>query len=96
MKFEDFLKFDKMITPTIITIVYAVQVIVAIVAGLGMIFRGMDTPWGGGQLIFIGLLLIVVGPISARVFCEITIVLFKINASLRNIDENLKPAKQDN
>ncbi len=96
MKFEDFLKFDKMITPTIITIIYAVQVIIAILAGLGLIVSGIISPWGGGQLIFFGLLVMILGPISARVFCEVTMVFFKINDSLKNINENTKPAGQVN
>lgn len=90
MKVEDFLKFDKMITPTIITIIYFFLAGASIIGGIISVFGGLMSPWGGGMMVFLGLLSMILGPIWARVTCEIMIVLFKINENLTSIDKNLK------
>ncbi|MCP9767082.1 DUF4282 domain-containing protein [Lacihabitans sp. LS3-19] len=90
MKLEDFLKFDKMITPTIITIIYYFLAGIAILSGVVLIIRGISADWGGGMMVFWGLITLVAGPIWARITCELMIVLFKIHGRLSSIDEKTK------
>jgi len=75
---NEFLNFDKMITPTIIKILFWIGVIVSVIFGLVQIFNG-------GFFVIIGLLMIVLGPIFVRIYCEILIILFKMNDNLHDI-----------
>lgn len=74
---RDALFFDSMLTPKIITFVYWLLLFAAIVSGVGTMF-------GDGGFIT-GLLLAVFGAIGARIWCELLIVLFKINEALQEM-----------
>jgi len=78
---KDLLYFDTMVTPKIITLVFWLMLLMATIAGLGTIF-------GGGlsflKLIF-GLLVTASGAVSARITCEILIVLFKIHENIKKL-----------
>lgn len=68
--------FDSMITPKIITLVYWLLLLGAIVGGIGSMFafRGVTfSSFMTGVGIMIG------GALAARIGCELLIVLFKIN-----------------
>jgi hypothetical protein len=72
-----------MITPTIITFIYWLALLAAVIAGLGTMFGGMG---GSGFLGFLmGILVIVFGVIAARIWCELLIVLFRMNEALQEI-----------
>jgi hypothetical protein len=45
---------------------------------------------GGGGGIMGGLLLLILGPVMWRVYCEILIVIFRINETLVDIKDELK------
>lgn len=79
----EFLRFEMMITPLLIQIIFWVAVVFSVVAGLFMIFAGEGAIGAIG-----GLLVIIFGPIGARVYAEILIVLFRINDHLRQIQFN--------
>jgi uncharacterized membrane protein len=80
---RDLFFFDKMITPTIITFIYWLALLSAVIAGLGTMFSHMG---GSGFLSFLaGILVIVLGAIGARIWCELLIVLFKMNEALQDI-----------
>jgi hypothetical protein len=80
---KDILFFDNMLTPKIITIVYWLLLLAVIVGGLGSMFGG----YGGFTLgkFFMGLLYVVGGAIGARIWCELLIVLFKMNEALQEL-----------
>jgi hypothetical protein len=80
---KDVLFFDKMLTPKIITFVYWLLLIAAVVGGLGSIFGGYEG-FTIGKL-FMGILYAVGGAIGARIWCELLIVLFKMNEALQEI-----------
>lgn len=67
--------FDSMITPRIITFVYWLLLLGAIVAGIGSMFafRISFSSFMTGVGIMVG------GALAARIGCELLIVLFKIN-----------------
>jgi len=78
---EVFLNFDRLITPTIIKILYWLGIAGAVIAGMFAIAFG-----DGLQ----GLLMILIGPIVVRVYCELLIILFRIHENLVGVRELLK------
>ncbi|MCK8095945.1 DUF4282 domain-containing protein [Pseudoalteromonas sp. A3] len=83
---KDVLFFDSMLTPKIITFVYWLLLIAAAFSGLTTIFGGY-----GGVTFFkfiSGLFVAGFGALAARISCELTIVLFKINENLKQISDN--------
>ncbi len=77
------LNFDEMITPKIITLVYWLALLSAIVSGLVSMFAG----WGGFTFakFLMGVGIMVGGALGARISCELMIVLFKINENLHKL-----------
>ena len=71
--------FDAMLTPKIITFVYWLMLLGALVSGLGSMFSHS----GNGFLT--GLLILVGGAVGSRIWCELMIVLFKIHENLQKI-----------
>ena len=80
---KDMLFFDNMLTPKIITIVYWVLLLASIVSGLSSMFGGYEGFTIGK--FFMGILYAVGGAIGARIWCELLIVLFKMNEALQEI-----------
>ena len=80
---KDVLFFDKMLTPNIITFVYWLLLLAAVVGGLGSMFGGYEGFTLGG--LFMGVLYAVGGAIGARIWCELLIVLFKMNEALQEM-----------
>ena len=81
----DFLRFETMITPALIQILFWILSIVAIVFGvLALIFGPSDEH----QNLAVGLAFIILGPIVLRIYAEVLIVVFRINDHLRHIDQN--------
>lgn len=70
--------FDSMLTPKIITFVYWLALFSAITSGIFTMFSN----YGG---FFSGLGIIVFGCVGARIWCELLIVLFKINENLKRL-----------
>lgn len=78
----DFLAFRKMITPLVIQILFWLGVVVAIVMGLVTLVTA------DGLQKVLGLAMIVGGPLVVRIYCELLIVMFRINESLTDIADN--------
>ncbi|MBD1571579.1 DUF4282 domain-containing protein [Aliivibrio sp. S10_S31] len=76
---KDIFFFDSMLTPKIITIVYWLLLVSAVVSGIGTMFAGYEKNILGGLGIIVG------GAIGARIWCELLIVLFKIHENLQKI-----------
>lgn len=74
----DFLRFEVMITPVLIQILFWLAVAFSVIAGIVMLTAGNAR----------GVLVIIFGPIMARIYAEILIVLFRINDHLRQIQHN--------
>jgi hypothetical protein len=70
--------FDAMLTPKIITFVYWLGLLAVLVAGVGQLF-------GPYTSVLSGLGILVGGAIGVRIWCELLIVLFKINDNLQKI-----------
>ncbi len=82
---RDFINFKKMITPTIIAMIFWLGVIVCIIAGIKIIQE---------RSIQEGVAFLILGPLVLRVICENLIILFSINANLLDIKTILK-SQQD-
>ena len=89
MTISNFLSFDKMITPTLITVLFYIFLGASALTGISLIITGFSSSFGGGFMVFYGFMVLLIGPIFARVYCELLIVLFKIHSRLRNIDDSL-------
>jgi len=79
----DFLRFETMITPIVIQIIFWLAVVACIIAG---IVAMVVADSAAGRVA--GLLLLIFGPIGARIYAEILIVFFRINDHLRAIQHN--------
>lgn len=86
---RDLLHFDSMVTPKIITFIYWLLLAGSAVLGLVLLSKGLGVMKYSG---FAGFGMIVAAPILAvasallsRIYCEIMIVLFKINGALQDI-----------
>jgi len=90
MNIQEFLtSFDKMITPTIIKIIFWIGCGLSVLAGLGAVGAGLFSPFGGGIMVVYGLLMIVFGPLLVRVYCELIIVAFKMYEAMNDIRHSL-------
>jgi len=80
---KNVLFFDQMLTPKIITFVYWLLLMGVVFSGLGLMFGA----YGGFSFwkFFMGLLYAVGGAIAARIWCELLIVLFKMNEALQEL-----------
>lgn len=86
---RDLLYFDSMVTPKIVTFIYWLMLVVAALAGLVLLSKGFGMMKYSG---FAGFGMIVAAPIlallmalMARIYCEILIVVFKINEALQEM-----------
>ena len=71
--------FDDMLTPKIVTVLYAIGLALLFLAGVVTLFQG------GAMSILIGLGILVFGPILLRLSCETVMVIFKIHENLHEL-----------
>ncbi|MFN7136657.1 MAG: DUF4282 domain-containing protein [Thermomonas sp.] len=86
---RDYLYFDSMITPKIITFIYWLLLAGAVIAGLVMLSKGFTvmkfSGFAGFGMIVVAPILVVAVALVARIYCEIMIVMFKMNEALQDI-----------
>ena len=85
---EDFLKFRKMITPVIIQFLFWVGVGVSVIVALCMMVVGV-TSNGQGFMVLAGLVMLFLGPVFVRIYCELLILFFRMNETLTEIKNGL-------
>ncbi len=73
---NEYLSFRRMITPVFIQAIFWIAVAVIIIAGIVQM---------ANNSVIAGLLLIIIGPILARIYAEILIVIFRINDNLADL-----------
>jgi hypothetical protein len=79
--------FEAMLTPKVITFVYWILLFVVVISGFVMMFGFGLYGFSFGSFIK-GLLTIVVGSALVRIWCELLIVLFKINENVQKIADS--------
>ena len=84
---NDFFSFRTMITPVIIQIVFWLGVVACILTGLSFIWAGiqLDARYGVA-----GFLILIFGPLVVRIYCELLMILFRINETLTEIKHTLE------
>lgn len=80
---KDVLFFNNMLTPKIITFVYWLLLLSAVIGGITTMFSGYEGFTFGSFLT--GIFFAVAGAIGARIWCELLIVLFKMNEALQEL-----------
>lgn len=68
-----FLTFRKMITPLVIEIIFWILVVLCVILGVIAIASGQ-----GVNGAITGLVLIFLGPLFVRMYCELTILMFRV------------------
>lgn len=86
---RSWLYFETMVTPKIITLIYWVLLGCSAIAGLVLLSKGFGvmkySGFAGFGMIIAAPILAVLSALVARIYCEIMIVLFKINEALQDI-----------
>ena len=80
-----FLNFDEMVTPTFITIIYWIGIVLIVIGGVSSLF-------GGFYAFLAGVIGTIVGLVFWRVFCEMMLIVFRIHADLGQIARNTAPS----
>ena len=80
---REYLNFEKLITPTLVRVLFWLAIVVIIFDGIGEMFGGAF--WRG-------ILILLVGPLFACIYCEVVIVIFQINNSLTEIRDGQQEA----
>ena len=86
---DDFLKFRKMITPVIIQILFWVGVGGAVIGALVIMAMSFSSYGGGAAQFLGGLVMLVLGPVMVRIYCELLILFFRMNETLTEIKTSL-------
>lgn len=92
---HDFLRFRKLITPLVIEVIFWLLTVGLL--GLGVIsIVGADTDYPGGTAGLVwGILMILLGPVFARIGCELVLVQFGIHRTLRGIRDVMQLRSTD-
>lgn len=85
-----FLKFEKMITPVFIQVIFWVGLLGSIIAGLAQIGFAFFMDDGMFFAILTGVATMFIGPIIIRIYCEMLIVVFKMQSALTDIRNSMK------
>jgi GYF domain 2/Domain of unknown function (DUF4282) len=87
----DYLSFKRMITPKLVNIFFWIGTIISVVIGLGLFIISLVNI--NAQGIIIGFLIMLLGPLAIRIYCELIIVFFMINETLTDISKTLEQKK---
>lgn len=79
---KDVLNFDSMLTPKIITALYWFLLAGSVIGGIGSMFGFGGFTFGS---FIMGIIYAVGGAVASRIWCELLIVLFKMNEALQEI-----------
>ncbi len=91
----DILAFRRMITPIIIKFVFWIGLSAILVLGIMVIVDGVSNDSDIGEVIAGGALILILGPIIWRVFCEILLLTFRIIENLADIRNIIKGKREE-
>ncbi|MBU1171775.1 MAG: DUF4282 domain-containing protein [Proteobacteria bacterium] len=77
---KDILVFETMVTPKLITFIYWILLVLIVMGGIGYIFSNFSI-----MRVIVGVGMIAGGGVCARIYCELLIVIFKINENIKKI-----------
>lgn len=90
---NDLLTFKKMITPTIIQIIFWIGVVICVIGGIVGIVVGAVRNTATG--VSYGLITLIIGPLAVRIYCELLILVFRINDTLTEISNKMDRQQSD-
>jgi hypothetical protein len=82
---DDFLSFRRMITPWFVEVLFMVGVIAALCAGVFLSIRGVAHHQH--NQIYVGLAVLLIGPVAIRLYAEFLVVIFRMNETLTDLRE---------
>ncbi len=92
---HDFLRFRKLITPLAIEVIFWLLTVGLLVLGIfSIVGANTDYPGGTASLVW-GILMILLGPVFARIGCELIMVQFGIHKTLREIRDAMACRSKD-
>lgn len=87
----DLLMFRRMIAPYLIIILFWLLLVLTVLGGMAMIVGGLIRGGQDGLAGAVaGVISLIVGPIAVRLWCEVLIVVFRINETLTDIRNEMK------
>ncbi len=90
-KAAEFLTFRRFVTPVIIQILFWIGVLFCVVSGILVMTAGSDSYYGSGPSgwqVLVGFIIIILGPLWVRIWCELLILLFRIYDELKQVNYN--------
>jgi hypothetical protein len=78
----EYLSFRRMITPVFIQLIFWIAVVAIVIAGIVQITQGAPVE---------GVLIILLGPLAARIYAELLIVIFRIHENVADIRGSKQP-----
>ncbi|HXQ51489.1 MAG TPA: DUF4282 domain-containing protein [Stellaceae bacterium] len=81
---QKYFNFDELITPTIITIIYWIGIVLIVLGALSSVY-------GGFGAFVVGIIVGAISLVLWRVWCEVMLILFRIHADLGQIARNTAP-----
>jgi len=72
--FKQLLQFDKYVAPKTISFFFWLGVVTSLLSGTVLLFSGLNN-WTTSDIL-LGLILLIVGPIFTRLYCEIIMIAF--------------------
>ncbi len=73
---NEYLTFQKMLTPVVIQIIFWILTVIVILSALTLMFQGS---------FWYGLMVLIFGPLLVRIYCELMIIMFRIHDCLCEI-----------
>jgi hypothetical protein len=89
---KELLSFKKLITPQVITFIYWLLIAGSVIAGIAVMNMGYRSMTFIQFLVGLGT--IVIGIVVTRIWCELLIVLFKMNEALQDIRSSKPSGEQ--
>ena len=84
---NDYLSFRKMLTPVIIQIIFWIGAVICVLGGIiGIVTSAVAD---NAIMILYSILTMLLGPLVVRIYCEILIVVFRINDNLVEMNKKL-------
>lgn len=91
-KAAEFFTFRRFVTPVIIQIIFWLGVLMCIIGGIVIMTGGGSDMYGyggdEGWRVAVGLVLLILGPLMVRIWCELLILIFRIFDELKQINYN--------
>jgi hypothetical protein len=92
---DDFIHFRKLITPSIIKVLFWISSILCCVSWIVLIASSFGSYGSGAPTFLIGFCILLLGPIAARIICETLYVIFQIYENSIAIKHTTKPKPKE-